>query len=1278
MSQPHDIATRLLSAFPDDPRKAFEFINVMSRAFWRLALQTGNETSVVGPLLPSDKNHYSFVGKQRFIDYLGQATDRFCTSSDEAVQLLLELFPSGEPVSQATSGFRHARTSPGFGGFIDGHIIAISRRIERNEWVPGRAKLLEIIQYACRSFIPPLLLDDLYWKELRRAYGITDSVDFLDYALRWCECINNIGRSIISYDELMSLARTEEPATLHDEWAECLTELAESVEIIRPVGDPNKGSAVDYHIEHRADGSFLFPRLFGVSTGVEGLDYLLFSGLWLPRLGAHRGPSFHVGADCNAPSSLPDDYREQCSIVIAGNPGMGKTTLALSIAAMLAARGGLALYFRFELEEKTLLRQFIQFHRKVQPFLEIVSAFPDRDNPKHRWPGGGVLSFKFLPPSDIEALEVIVDDVVSAWANYADDAPADCLKERVAVFDTVNALSTYGEDISRSRRLLRSITNRLNSLGFAVIFLVEGNKPDFDHHFVDVDIRLDDLASKESPDVYRAISVAKTRVQASHRGNHVYHINAEQGMSVHPSSIAVLTARRRRNSQVANLNSARRAKIECIDPGIRSFAKYFSTHLESDSDKGSSSSVSWWHPGSVTTLAGPRGSLKSNFSTVFAKSLTEEELRHYGSSMLLRFSEAGAISLPHSSTHVVSSHSYARITEYSINSRTAPERTGTLVDVLIRSGHIAPGDVLEIVRSTIRRRKSEGSRFCRAVIQAVGNIQADFPAIYEDRSFIPALREIFWSNAVTLLLVCSTPEESADYPSSVSDQLFGMSDNIIKLTSHEVGNESLTAIHVERSSDSSHKRGTHELKRWSCGELSGLEIQPSFDLVDHPRSKLGDAARIEVDFVFETKCQQQYAIGLKERLFETSGYVVSARELGLDSPESSPIEDFSRKQLRIRMVDASLLYATDDKASLHLLPVTDLGEEHESLVKSLTFPGGETPPIDEMSTIPFFSNPSFLVASSELRDFLRSEHAAGNDVGRRLLDGLGDYSWSEIIGVLRKFSQQCNYEPARLFSIFSGGRKQENASCFFLEVLLAEALQQDVVSVNFGQQAAHTFVGTKQIPALCENEALVRSTITHLCSLLWGVKQLQMPIDQAGCTQATSNFALSRKWYATFRQYSDFTEALFGARDTGLHPLRLPGNVWSNGDWHLGISAESIGISKGIQIITKEFLSEEASLDRLYAGVGLPVQKSIFDSARDSTVAGLPLSWFVPYINSERVIARSKIVRYAAARRIVMNLMAYVASLDNFDPNDENHEKTVEKLVSTFQSEIRIWCRNVV
>ncbi len=1126
-------------------------------------------------------------------------------------------------------------------------INILGMRNPHGKFSNSRPGVFMVVDSLLSEVIPRTVLTDWYRANLCGRYQIVDSREFIIFAQEWIARFNEINVGNYDREALLALVGPgrlsrilvdidSEQMTHTREWAGGLIEALEFLAILQFTEKNFRG----YRIRFKADPAFVMANLFGRSTGTEGLDYLFYGGLWIPG-GAHS--------------------RENLSIVISGAPGMGKSTLALGMGVQVAARNGACLFLRFEPDESTILRQMAQYYHTLSPFFRIVShKRPDSWKPPldgQRSDAGGLMVISDISTAPVEEIK---NTALRLANSLASGATAKSFSERMVVFDSISSAQGYGEDPAMWRNFLYETTKVLRALGYVVVYLVErekGTEVNFEDYVVDLDIRLIRRESPNFPYPFRTLEISKSRWQASHRGQHVYSIEADIGMRVAPSSPAVLSARRRREARL------RYEGHRLVDPGVTNFADYLggSKARRALHD----GRVPWWKQGSVTALLGPRGTNKKPFARAFCETLDKDA-----------GATACALSLHFADEFQLITQDFRRRTQrpnpfgvrYDVPLQTSGKDglASTLTRVLFRSGYLAPGHVLQTVRDMILEKRKTQTPIRRAVISDAGNIAPNFPALKEDPVFIPALCELLTSEGITTVLLYSSHEGDAYDP--ILDQVRGAAENLIKFEPISYAGRAFASISVQRSSDSSHDHGVYELRvSWNGGPREELEVLPTFDLVVDLHTDNPKAAKVKITLDTGTALQNQYNSVIKQLHQGIGAYDVQVLDRTVAFARQGIAQHTlaAERTLWIVQLDAYELPLELDSTEEQRSVLCDLSalQKVKRIEKELAFVPWKQGPrqfggdgdASAVISVPYYLNPSFLVVRTEFRDF-----ALDHQRWRKIGEGLGEYTWLELMQAATEFCRSnSRWQDYTVFDCVA--ETSETLNCLFLEILASLSggqLNEERFSESFGpdsrfrtaerdylQEAALIFRDLLKESFKGYHPFLPKQPATQVAN----GSQADAPPDSVRL-HTTTQAIIWRHWYTSYRQMAADMSGGDCSANPGLSLLRLPGNIWTNGDWHIGILKGSMGVREGINIILDRFVNMPTCMVMLAQGVGLPPFKDFYSGEGDLPVSAISPRWFTPYVNGERVIYRSMMKGY---RRIAPILSSSLASILSIKTEDE-------------------------
>jgi KaiC/GvpD/RAD55 family RecA-like ATPase len=1134
----------------------------------------------------------------------------------------------------------------------------------------GRPGVFSTLAKTLGDAIPATLLSDWYRANLCARFDIIDSPDFIIFSQEWLSRFNQINLATYSRNALLDLVNMSEVYHLK-KWVEGLIETLDYLALIQYT-DKNR---LGYKLRFKANPAFVLASLFGRSTGIQGLDYLLFGGLWVPG---------RSGSAITA---------ENLTAVVSGPPGMGKSTLALSMGVQVAARGGFCLYFRFEPDEVAVLRQIVQFYRSLLPHFHVVSHSGELLHPRRvsvleqtRPSSHGLMLISDIATAPIE-------EITKTTIALANDPQAENFAERIVIFDSISAAQDYERDVTVWRKFLFEISSILRALGYVVVFVVErekGTTVNFEDYIADLDIR---LAHRETHYSFRTLEIAKSRWQASHRGSHVYSIEADQGIRVAPSSNAVLSARRLREARI------RYEENRFVSPGIINFALYLGgTEAKTGQDdqvrvqgekhrahqssnrSGPKGTVPWWKQGSVTALIGPRGTYKKAFARSFSKTL-EEDIVATPCALSLHFADEFQSIRQQFRREKQQPNPFGVRYDMPLQPEVHDKLSPTLSYILFRSGFLAPGFVLQTVRDIIREKRKSQTPIRRAVISDAGNIAPNFPALKDDPVFIPALCDLLTTEGITTIIVYSPPEQGTYDPAL--DQIRSVAENLVKFDHISYAGREYTSIKVQRSADNTHDRGLYEIRqREQNRSKEDLEIVPAFDLVLDIHTGTPKVAKVKITLDSGTELQHQWNYSVKSLYQGLGAYDIQIIDHNLAFARQGvpPHVMGTEGALWIAQVDAYELPAnprsTDQRrsgfCSLSMLsPRFNQGLKDLShaaiILRERQFPNDKVR--QPALSVPFYLNPSFLVVRNEFRDFV-----LGQDKWQNISEGLGQYSWDDLISAVNEF-RATDSVWADYASFYCNAGSSEVLNCVFLEILASfsngDLRDKDFIR-NFGSDSPFSSGGENLfVKAVLTLRHLIKDTyqgyhpaIPHQIT--------RRPAgsgspDSVGTQPSRPNInqkaIIWRHWYSTFRQMAADMAGGDCSTNQELSLLRLPGGVWTNGDWHLAILEGSIGTRLGVDIIFDRFVNRPTAMAMMAQGVGLPPFADFYTNKGELPVAGVAPNWFAPYVSGEGVIYRSSLKGY---KRIASILSSYLGSMISLDV--ENESELVEQIKVRFAS----------
>lgn len=250
--------------------------------------------------------------------------------------------------------------------------------------------------------------------------------------------------------------------------------------------------------------------LFGVPLPVRGADTLFLGGLKKTASGA-------------------------LVVSLSGKPGVGKTSIALSLAALLSPLNTKCLYISLEEEKEDLNRRLVTL---IPEYLKELSIYRDVDDQNNKW----FFPYKIERNVTIEQLTLILDKLRAdlfqqiKGSDIKHTIPAVC--PVYIVIDNINELAEgYVRNSIESYQQIENLIIECRKMGGIVFLISAEDVPDklrLDY-LVDVSI----LVKQAGTDTQfvkptRIFQLNKTRHQISRQGSHVFHLTRAAGFRISP------------------------------------------------------------------------------------------------------------------------------------------------------------------------------------------------------------------------------------------------------------------------------------------------------------------------------------------------------------------------------------------------------------------------------------------------------------------------------------------------------------------------------------------------------------------------------------------------------------------------------------------------------------------------------------------------------------------------------------------------------------------------
>ncbi|MBN1460145.1 MAG: hypothetical protein JXA57_11460 [Armatimonadetes bacterium] len=1007
------------------------------------------------------------------------------------------------------------------------------------------------------------------------------------------------------------------------------------------------------------DAEFVISALFGVPTGIAGLDQL-FGG---------NGPI--LPEQCNmSPNTLGSSdelMRNPCLggrlILVRGQFGAGKSLLACHLAASVARKGGIANIVSIEQGPAEYLYMLTTMGLMPNnPGYEIEFGFTDakdlsQSRPAH---GDGALLYTRAGRGQLSEGVGAVLSLAGRMAGYS---------LRLLVIDSLNGLaenrSLGGED---DRGEMHRAFRGLADLGVHTVIIEEetpgGRGIGDDENLADTVIRLAFVNDQHY--CKRTIEIQKCRFQREQRGEHHFTIATGKGINVAPSPAAVRARIAQRRPRVPREWGHR------VSLGIAGLGAVLG---------------SCPRPGQVMFLEGSPGTMKSAFGEAFL---------------------AGG---PHD-TGVTLSVGEPR-------TGTNPLEAGRTS--FVPCGFTSPGVVFQILDDILSTRSRSGSKVERLVIDDVSRFDLDSPLIASEVSFGHVLVDYLRRQDVLSLLIGRSvkPGESHSIRRAVAND----ADFHLQVAHRVGERAGRGIVTVHRSPEMNHRAGWYGIRREPGtlrvakvpafvsmdGDREETLRLTFFLFADsshqnrynaHLVSLLRSHPNLEVTLVPQDRICSPEGLQLDDRFSHRDVRIVQMDEFQLPGDGTSgpslyqfPSDEVCRGERGfIRRLWERTAVDRDSPSTCRMNPADGAKEQRAGK--------GPRKPLSRRA-VPFYCNIGFLVLRpgmaklvenlSLMRERLfgretrwRSAHWNELRAAAKKGDGgvISRLDWPLLAELSDEFERwratgwpgldlaeygMPDGEQRRVFDLAGG--PDENFNVMFLEILLwlrnrdnikcsSRALDQWVKSEQ-GVEAAWLLRRLCR-PGVVDPVARGKATDSRDPSAS------DPPFEMR---QAPTGWIVSRQWFTGLSQMAaTVPKAVLG----GVAVRTLPGGFSVAGDWYLGVLEDS-ALPEGALHLINKLTTREAESDRLRRGIGLPTRRHFY-SSRDSGSPEREQPLFVsPHLSLG--VSRSKLraviegafcrSQFPAYSDMATGLSFALRSIIEFEPAAQRSEDA-EQLVRAF------------
>jgi KaiC/GvpD/RAD55 family RecA-like ATPase len=471
------------------------------------------------------------------------------------------------------------------------------------------------------------------------------------------------------------------------------------------------------------NASYFINSIFGVTPHVAGLDTLLEGGLLSPP-------------------------QTGLSMLVEGGPGAGKTTLCLQLTASFAAEGYAVIYltaeegaeslderlsyagYRREIDGDT--ERLVSMHSgKRASFAFEISNSIGPDLPLAPWygtsDGNGSLTIASIA-NRTQGLNVGGSDLLENLRSIFDD-----LRERgvptCLVVDSIDATLPIAPHRSiEERRSLEDLFNFARYRSDIGIFVVEDENPSRTtcEHLADMVIRLD-YRERVRAVSERVLEITKCRTQSHLRGQHMFSIHADAGITVYPSVQSKLSIWRRRIRRHMSSQEATWRLDDDFD---------YDPVLRRDFVEGDAILLT----GEPATHKFPVG-----LSFLAAELMRDREEGEEPNLLLISLREDEA-----TIRRIVANYPQLTPLFRALETR---EQGPRLKVLHFPPDYFSPERFLHSIEQTLREMKRSGHRVARVLFSAISQLPHSSPMVAKEPLFVAAVIELFKKEGITSLFI---------------------------------------------------------------------------------------------------------------------------------------------------------------------------------------------------------------------------------------------------------------------------------------------------------------------------------------------------------------------------------------------------------------------------------------------------------------------------------------------------------------------------------------------
>lgn len=956
---------------------------------------------------------------------------------------------------------------------------------------------------------------------------------------------------------------------------ETFLECCRMVRYLSPALSPGR---VRFRAE-RVDAEFLLSNLFGLPTDITGFDALFGGG----------GLALAERREFETPTPAGR------AILVRGRFGSGKSSLALSLAAEVARKAGLAWVVTLEQSAAECLHYLastralettgeLQVHTDSLATARLMLPHPVTARQPEQAEDKGALVMLGGAKESLDQLLLNLVERAERTRHWS---------LRLLVVDPVSAIIDLDRAGSRELRAkLMAALDRVKEAGANLLLVAESDTRDRSSlRFIDnvVDTVIELSTDERHGYNQRFIEVIKSRLQREQRGRHPFSIKAGHGLNIFPSSAALHARIRDRRARPGG------------EPGPFGW-KPLDDALGPDAI----------FPGDVTVFRGGEGTFKTHLALLFA----------FGAD------SAAGDTTPRRSLLLPVSDSRDTLETLLRSESFAAHRTGKPYSVVeLPGGFAQPGRILQLVGQEFEKARSAGEIIDRVIIDNVGHWEIACPFLREDEIFGDTLVALLRRNGTSSLFICG---ETLDYKgSAVQRSIVDGANTLVDFLRLKIKGRLAPTFSVVKTRGMRHRPEPYEIEL----NPSGLHIAPLSPL--HRVGPAGELSTVKTQLYLheDNSLHAEY----NQRIQESLRPVLS-RELDVNSKdrtsliralELGPLSTVDELQI-VQLDEFQLPEVLSHRGTeplLRLFPLTDwvaeLWKDLDPNIRERLQPAGS----GDFAALPFYDNLSLLTVR---RDFL-------NEPGKGHHSTVRD--WRLIAEAAAAWEQTGRGEDEVFFDFPT--EIPEHYNCLFLEI----ALGLGVAPIGANRERLEEWLGSAGVVEACR---IFRALAQRKHRLA-----LRKPNPET-LRSAAAGSIIGRHWFTTLNQLIKDQPALAGE----LEVRALPGDICVAGEWYLAVPAYSAAPEIALRII-RVLTTPQAEEERLRLGVGLPTRVPFYhvEGGVEGTEPELP-SRYLPGLPLHTVgellrhaFRRSSIHGYARVTpALALHLQQILEIDDGLDP----------------------------